>query len=213
LLFASFPIAFAQEPNFAGAQFGVSTLAGDARTILAAGSTQISLYKPENSITGQVFAGRHITDYVSVQGSYGWNGNDVQLTAVHILGGVERSYEQKRTTRTHTVAGELMVYFRSRGSAVRPYLSAGPGVARLNSQAERGASIVGAAVLPVPESQSSDVCFRVAVGIDVMLGKRAMFRYTFSETIQRNPISALLDPVGQRNLANFQNLFGLAWRF
>lgn len=44
---------------------------------------------------------------------------------------------------------------------------------------------------------------RVAVGID--LGSEAgwRFRYSFSETISRNPISVRLSPPAQRNLANF----------
>jgi hypothetical protein len=39
------------------------------------------------------------------------------------------------------------------------------------------------------------------------------FRYSFSETIRNNPISEQLSPMGQRNLANFQNLFGILKRF
>jgi hypothetical protein len=34
-------------------------------------------------------------------------------------------------------------------------------------------------------------------------------RYSFSESVSGNPISAQLSPPGQRNLANFQNLFGV----
>ena len=39
------------------------------------------------------------------------------------------------------------------------------------------------------------------------------FRYSFSETISANPISPSLTPPAQRGLANFQNLFGLVYRF
>jgi hypothetical protein len=39
------------------------------------------------------------------------------------------------------------------------------------------------------------------------------FRYSFSETIGGNPISPRLSPPGERNLANFENLFGVVARF
>jgi hypothetical protein len=60
---------------------------------------------------------------------------------------------------------------------------------------------------------STRVVLRVAVGIDLALGDRWSVRYSFSETISGNPISARLTPPGERNLANFQNLFGVVRRF
>jgi hypothetical protein len=53
----------------------------------------------------------------------------------------------------------------------------------------------------------------VAVGADWLLKKGWMFRYTFSETIRQNVISKQLAPPGERNLANFQNLFGFVKQF
>jgi hypothetical protein len=55
---------------------------------------------------------------------------------------------------------------------------------------------------------STDPALRVAVGIDLGTADGWRFRYSFSETINRNPVSAQLSPPAQRNLANFQNLFG-----
>jgi len=208
MLFALTAAATAQQSNFVGTQIGISTLSADGRSIISAGSTAVSLYKPENSITGQVFAGRHFTDWVSAQGTYGWNGNDAVLTSVHIPGG---AVETPLNTRTHTIVGELMVYFRSRDSFLRPYLSAGPGVSRFSSRL-RGGFARSPQDLHL-NSHSTNLSFRVAVGMDVRLAKGAVLRYTFSETIQKNPISALLTPPGQRNLANFQNLFGVNWTF
>jgi hypothetical protein len=51
------------------------------------------------------------------------------------------------------------------------------------------------------------------VGIDVALTHRIAFRYSFSETIRHNDIGAQLSPPGKRSLANFQNFFGLVFRF
>lgn len=213
LLLTSLATVFAQAPNFVGGQFGVSTLSADGRSAISAGSTSVSLYKPENSVTGQIFAGRHVNDYLSFQGSYGWNGNDLRLTSVIVTSGMERSYEQTRTASHHSAAAEMMVFFRPRKSSIRPYLSAGLGVAHFVSREEQLLVSTGGPPLPPPEFRSTDPCFRVAVGIDLKLGRLAVFRYTFSETLQSNPISTQLAPAGMRNLANFQNLFGFAWTF
>jgi hypothetical protein len=54
---------------------------------------------------------------------------------------------------------------------------------------------------------------RVAVGADVISPSGWGFRYSFGETISRNPISRALNPPGGRRLANFQNLFGVVKYF
>jgi hypothetical protein len=47
--------------------------------------------------------------------------------------------------------------------------------------------------------------------MDVRLGRRWSVRYSFSESVSGNPIAEQLSPPGQRNLANFQNLFGVVY--
>ena len=54
---------------------------------------------------------------------------------------------------------------------------------------------------------------RSHVGIDFKLSRNVSFRYSFSETISRNPISPSLTPPGRRRLMNFDNLFGFVARF
>lgn len=170
------------------------------------------MYKPENGGTVMAFAGRDLTDYVSVQGSYGWNANDLTLIETS-LAPVPRSLEQPVRATTHTLAGEALVYFRARVSAVRPYLSAGPGVVRLSAR-PRGVAIARREVEPLRSRfESWDVCLRVAVGIDVRIRAGFRLRYSFAETIQANPVSRELRPPGERRLANFQNLWGAVWRF
>jgi hypothetical protein len=66
---------------------------------------------------------------------------------------------------------------------------------------------------PEGEIASTRLALRVAVGIDLAVSDRWSFRYSFSETISGNPISTRLMPPGERNLANFQNLFGVIRRF
>lgn len=199
--------------NFVGAMGGVSTLSGDGRSIVSGGSTAVSLYKPENGPAAMLYGGRHVSDWISAQVSYATNGNDLLLTSVAVDGSVERTYEQSRRVRMHTVVGEFMVYFRRRESRIRPYLSAGPGYTRVSTKAGDVRVLKGSAALPAAESASGSLAVRVAVGMDVRLGKGFWARYSFAETIQRNAVSKLLTPVGQRNLANFQNLFGVQFGF
>ncbi|MBL8173106.1 MAG: outer membrane beta-barrel protein [Bryobacterales bacterium] len=199
--------------SFAGASGGIATLSGDGRTVVDGSRTAVSLYKPENGLAAMVFAGRHFSDWISAQASYSTNRNDLLLTSVIVDGGGERTYEQARRARIHAVVAELMVYFRNKESRIRPYLSAGPGYARIATRAGEVRVLRGAAAVPPAETVAGSVALRVAVGMDVRLAKRLWLRYSFAETIQRNAPSKLLTPAGHRNLANFQNLFGAVWTF
>jgi hypothetical protein len=49
--------------------------------------------------------------------------------------------------------------------------------------------------------------------MDIRLASHLDFRYSFSEFIGKNDISKHLSPPAPRRLANFQNLFGFAYRF
>jgi hypothetical protein len=63
------------------------------------------------------------------------------------------------------------------------------------------------------EIASSRIGLRSHVGIDMRVSRHLDVRYSFSETISANPISPSLTPPARRGLANFQNLFGLVYRF
>ena len=169
-------------------------------------------YQPENGPALNLLLGMHIHDYVTVQANYVWNRNEVALTSVRANDAGLAFYEQPRTASQHAIVGDLLVYFRERRSAVRPYLSVGLGVVRLQTT-NAGESRVRNAALPPPNTQSTRPLLRVAVGIDVSLGLGWRARYSFSESVSGNPIGAQLSPPGQRGLANFQNLFGLVRAF
>jgi hypothetical protein len=68
-------------------------------------------------------------------------------------------------------------------------------------------------VLPPRQFSANMIALRVPVGIDVTLHERWALRYTFSETLSRNAISAELSPPGSHSLKNFQNLIGIVYRF
>ena len=202
----------AQGSYFAGALGGISTLSADGRSVTTPTSSDNSSYKPENGSTFRVFGGRHLTNYVSVEGNYGWNRNSLTLTSSQ-SGTGNVFYEQSRRATQHSVLGELLVYFRNRKSRARPYLSVGGGVVHLASAQASIGQVIGAPELAPGEFSSTKPALRVAVGIDVVLKGGWAFRFTFSETIRQNAISAQLRPPGERNLANFQNLIGIVKHF
>jgi hypothetical protein len=208
------PRASAQDDGraYAGAVAGVSTLSADARASTEPGRAEVSLYKPENGPALNGFVGVHLSRYFTVQANYLWNRNDLTLLSsvtAAVRGGF---YEQRRGSAQHAVVADALLYFRALDSRVRPYLSAGAGVVRFASQSRGGAVRSGLAP-PEGEIASTRLVMRVAVGIDLAMGEPWSFRYSFSESISGNPISARLTPPGERNLANFQNLFGFVTRF
>jgi hypothetical protein len=208
------PQALAQDDDrlYAGVLVGVSTLSADARASTQPSRAEVSLYTPENGPALNLFVGVHLGRYVTVQSNYVWNRNALTLFSsfTSIEGG--RFYEQPRTSRQHAVVGDALLYFRALGSGVRPYLSTGAGLVRVTSE-PTGNGVAGGLPLPDGEIASTRVALRVAVGIDLAMGDGWSLRYSFSETISGNPISARLTPPGERNLANFQNLFGVIRRF
>lgn len=196
----------AQDRTYAGAIGGVSTLSADGRSVVGTDTSAVSQYKPENGAALNLFGGVAVSEFLSLQGNYVWNRNGLTLNST-LSGDTPTFYEQTRNSTQHAVIGDVLLYFRERNDAVRPYLSAGLGAVYLESSpmevvAERGT--------PSPPEDFSDTTLglRVAVGIDVALGGGWAVRYSFSETIGENPVSRTLSPPGERRLANFQNLVG-----
>lgn len=204
------PVAEAQQNRrvFAGAVAGVSTLSADARSEITTDGADVSLYKPENGPALNVLFGMHVREYVTVQANYIWNRNHLALASVRSTDLGPSFYDQPRTGSQHAIVGDLLVYFRGQRSVVRPYLSVGVGVVRLETRAD-GPARSRNAVPPTETLRATRATLRVAVGLDLTLGRGWSVRYSFSESVSGNPIGAQLSPPGQRNLANFQNLFGV----
>jgi hypothetical protein len=198
----------AQRTPFLGALGGISTLSADGRSLTTETESAVSLYKPQNGPALNLFGGAHLTDFLSLQGSYIWNQNRLTLTSTQISDTDGNYYEESRTSSQHSFIGDLLLYFRHRGSWARPYLSVGSGLVHFTSSRQALLAVRGMPQLPPPEFKSGAAALRVSVGIDLPLTSHWFFRYSFSETIRGNPISEQLSPRGQRNLANFQNLFG-----
>jgi hypothetical protein len=198
----------AQGRSFLGLMGGVATLSADARSEGTAVPSAASLYKPENGPTIQVLGGRHLTDWLSVEGSYVWNTNDLTLTALAPVNGNTSSYEQKRDSSQQSASGDVLVYFRNRASRIRPYLAIGLGLIRLTSTERALQTTPLSPPVPPQKFTSTEPAVRFPVGIDISLWRGWAMRYSFTETIRANPISAQLSPPGQRHLAVYQNLFG-----
>jgi len=203
----------AESPYFAGAMAGISTLSADGRSVITPQSVSISLYKPENGFLVHLLGGVHLRDYLSLQGSYTWNRNRLTLTSTSSTSAGLVLYEQGRDSSQHALSIDILVYFRDRKSRVRPYLSAGSGVARFSSKEKSLPAVFGVPAVPPPSFESANPALRVAVGIDVAIRDGWALRYSFCETMRQNPISAQLSPPGQRKLANFQNMFGFIKNF
>lgn len=206
--------ATAQEAQrfFAGGLFGVATLSADARSEITDASGALSLYKPENGPAFNVFAGVHLSQYFTIQTSWIWNRNDIVLVSAFVTPQGGGYYEQRRHSTQHAVVFDGLVYFRRLDSAVRPYLGTGLSLLHFSSR-DVVNSTPHALEPPIGDITSTRIGLRSHVGIDVRLSRRASFRYSFGETISRNPISPLLTPPASRRLMNFQNLFGITGWF
>lgn len=173
---------------------GFAALSGDAATDFLQQTPRVSLYDPKNGLALNVAGGIHLNDWVSLQGNYIWNRNEVTLTEVQGLAFQER----KSKTKQNAAGADALLYFRPRRARIRPYLS------------------VGIAAVHISTADIASNWYpglRVAVGIDLMMRNGWGFRYSFSEMLTKNAFNEIITPPGRRNLMNFQNLFGFVKYF
>jgi hypothetical protein len=203
----------AQAQLYAGVLGGVSSLSGDARSTISSGSSTFSSYDPDNGGAVELLAGKHLSEYFSVQGNYIWNANNLTVSAGSFQNGLQTTHVETRGSSQQSLIAAVLVYFRDRDSRLRPYLSVGTGVVHLSSSQKHVDQSFGAPTLPPRKFNSNMIALHVPVGIDVKLGRGWAVRYTFSETISKNPIDNRLSPPGQHAFKNFLNLFGLVKQF
>jgi hypothetical protein len=200
----------AQSRYFAGAVGGLATLSADAETSIGSDAVAFSTYRPSNGAALNLFGGTHLNDFLSLQGNYIWNRNEMTVTASTAAADV---YEEQRSSSQHAAILDLLLYFRNRQSWARPYLSVGSGVVRFQSEHRELLHLRGSPPRVPSRFVANELSLRVAVGIDITIRRQFAVRYSFSETISDNPVSNRLTPRGARNLANFQNLFGIVKYF
>lgn len=208
-VFAS--LASAGVVPYVGVIGGISTLSADAGSRTTLSGLSLSSYSPDNGGALNLFAGLHLHNYFSLQADYIWNQNDLLLNSAS--SGTTTFYRQARTSSQHAAVFDFLIYFRRRGSRIRPYLGTGGGVMHLSSAASQLLGSAGTPTLPPATFSATRPLFRSHVGIDLRISRRVDFRYSFSESLSKNDISKHLSPPGPRRLANFQNLFGFVVRF
>jgi Outer membrane protein beta-barrel domain len=213
LMVATAGPCLAGDNYFAGGLGGIATLSADHGADVSGSSSALTAYGTQNGPAFMIFFGRHFTDHISGQVTYGWNRNDITPDLVTFNGSGQSSYSELRDTRQQSVMADFMLYFQKRSSFARPYLSVGTGWTRLESSLVRLVSVTGLPTMLPSDFSSSAPALRVAVGIDIFARKNWAFRYSFAETIRSNAISQRLTPPGPHDLANFQNLFGFTWQF
>src|SRR5712691_7395763 len=163
LIPAAFAISAPAQTIYVGAIGGVATLSADAGSQRTAQGLSLSSYAPANGGALNIFAGVHLRNYFSVQGNYVWNENDLVLNSS--LSGSGTFYQESRSSSQNSGIFDLLVYFRRRGSRIRPYLGTGVGVVHLKSTRERLIASSGAPSLPLLTFTSTGPVFRSHVGI------------------------------------------------
>jgi len=148
VVFGSYCAMPVQAQFYAGVLGGVSTLSGDARSLLGPSATSFSSYEPKNGGAVDVLAGRHFSDYFTLQANYIWNRNRMHLSSVSATNGTVQGYQETRRGSQQSVIADLLVYFRHRDSRLRPYLSVGTGLVHFASSQETVEQLLGGAVLP-----------------------------------------------------------------
>jgi hypothetical protein len=185
----------AQAVWFAGGGPGLAQLsAGAASRNQEPGGAAVSFYEAAPGPLVHGFGGAHLNNYLSFQGTYHWNRNDVTFTE-SVTGPRPVFGERSITVSQHQVSGDLLVYFRDTASWVRPYLGVGLAVTRFTG------------------TPSTRAGLRAAAGIDFVHKSGWGFRYSFLETISGNPVGEAMRPPSTKRLMTFQNLFGVVRYF
>jgi len=159
-----------------------------------------------------VFVGVHLFDYVGFQADYVWNRNDVVLVSSNSGASATSFYRLPESVTQNGFLGNGLVYFRKRGSRIRPYLSEGVGAVLIHNRLSAGGIVVGNPALPPASSDRASIALRTSVGLDLRFRDAWHFRYSFGETITRNTFGEQLSPPEHRIAKNFQSLFGIYFK-
>lgn len=201
-----------KEMVYFGVLGGIATLSGDARAVITPTSASTSSYEPSNGGAASAFVGAHILNYISLQADYVWNRNDVVLVSSINTPGGSSFYRLPESVRQNAFLGNALVYFRKRGSSIRPYLAEGVGGVLIHSSLSGDGIISGNPTLPPASSHHASIALRTSVGLDLRLRGSWYFRYSFGETITRNTFGDQLSPPEHRIAKNFQSLFGIYFK-
>jgi hypothetical protein len=203
----------AKQSIYAGGMGGVATLSGDGSANITPSSASTSLFDPDNGGAAEVFAGVHLFEYISFQVDYVYNRNNAVVVSTSGESNALNFFRQPESITQNAFLANVLIYFRKRNSRIRPYLSEAGGAVLLHSRLSGPAVVGGSVVLPPPASDHASIALRTSVGVDFRLRGPWYFRYSFGETITRNMLGDQVAPPQHRIPKNFQNLFGVYFRF
>jgi hypothetical protein len=135
----------AETEPYAGVIGGVATLSADAGSQTTTQGLSLSSYAPANGGALNVFVGAHLHNYFSVQVNYIWNRNNLILSSSSSTG---TFYRETRGRSQNAGIADFLIYFRRRGSRIRPYLGTGGGITHLTSTRTRLIASGGSPVVP-----------------------------------------------------------------
>src|SRR5258708_27595564 len=133
------------EPD-AGVTGSVATLSADAGSQTTTQGLSLSSYASANGGARNVFAGAPLHNYFSVQVNYVWNRNNLVLNSSSSSTGT--FYRETRSSSQNAGIADFLIYFRRRGSRIRPYLGTGGGITHLTSTRTPVITSGGTPVLP-----------------------------------------------------------------
>jgi hypothetical protein len=123
-----------------------------------------------------------ITDAIAVEAAYGFSTNDLKIT--------ERQPPREREydVHIHRFDGNLHYYFRPVDSPIRPFITAGIGLARF-SPTNDAKELAGARFIDEPTriSSSNEFAFNVGAGTEVRFNDRLSWRADFRDHITSMP--------------------------
>ncbi len=101
---ASAGLCRASDNYFVGGLGGFAKLSADHRAEVGADSSVTTAYSTFNGPAFMIYFGRHFTDYLSAQVTYGWSRNSLSLSSVRFDSAGGTSYEEERDcpNRLHT---------------------------------------------------------------------------------------------------------------
>lgn len=197
--------AAAQPRYFLGGGPGAAVLSGASGSAVNQNSVEISAYQPRLGALAHVFGGWHISEYVSLQGAWSANWNDLVYSASSDAG----FFQQEQNSFQQNLGADTLLYFRNRRSFVRPFLSAGLNYMRFRSNVTELRTIGGQPPSVPGNFRAEEPGLRVAAGADLLLPNGWGFRYAFLENLQRNVAGRQLSPPAGGPLMTFQHIFGL----
>src|SRR5215472_423531 len=91
-------VCYSATDYYVGTVAGLATLSADGRSAVSPDQSLVSVYKPENGPAVNVFFGRYLGGYVSLQANYIWNSNSLTLNSTAATSSGPVFYQESRNS-------------------------------------------------------------------------------------------------------------------